>query len=69
MFWKFDHDHNPTKQLEQGFWKLVLFCSNSFLGGGFIVYMFTPTGGDDPISLIYFQMGWFNHRLVLKDVL
>ena len=29
-----------------------------------ISLIFTPTWGSDPIWLIFFQMGWFNHQLV-----
>ncbi len=30
-------------------------------------FMFTPSWGNDPIWLyIFFQMGWFNHQLVLR---
>ena len=37
------------------------------LGGGFKYFFFSPLfGGDDPIWLAHiFQMGWFNHQLVL----
>ena len=30
-----------------------------------ICFIFTPTWGNDPIWLIFFQMGWFNHQLDL----
>ncbi len=36
--------------------------TNLYLGGGFkYFYIFTPTWGNDPIWLIFFQMGW-NHQ-------
>ena len=37
------------------------------LGGGFKYFLFSRLfGGDDPIWLAHiFQMGWFNHQLVL----
>ena len=36
------------------------------LGGGFkLFFMFTPTWGKIPILTNIFQLGWFNHQLVM----
>ena len=31
-----------------------------------ILFIFTPTWGNNPFWLVFFQMGWFNHQLVVK---
>ena len=37
--------------------------NNNYLVATQIFFMFIPTWGNDPIWLIIFQMGWFNHQL------
>ena len=41
---------------------LAVFGSTSNIGGGFKHVLFSP-GNNDPLWLIFFQMGWFNHQL------
>ena len=52
---KFSHMH--PKDL----WGLLE--RRTMLGGGFKDFLFvTPTWGNDPIWLMFFQMAWFNHQ-------
>ena len=49
--------------------RMGIWCFTNFhLAGGFKYFLFSPLlGEDEPILTHIFEMGWFNHQLVMKS--
>ena len=62
--------HRPADDILGKKWYPISWRSNIWLVASNIFWFFTLLRGHDPIWLIFFQMGWFNHQpAIISEIL